>query len=328
MDLCTSGRGEKNQRKKAEEVGPFLVQCMSYDVESRLMSAEEAIKKYVEDGSHIAMAGFAITRNSMALAHELVRQRKRNLKVSMSIGDMALDILVGAGLVSEVNYGGGSLDRLGPLVCVNKAIVEKKIKANEHSNLSMLMRFLGGALGLTFIPIKSMLHSDMLSDLKRKGEATEINCPFTNETYVALRTLSPDVALIHAQSADLDGNVYVYGPKFDIKEVVYASKKVVVSVEEIVPRDRAIRDLIFIPSYRVDAIVLMPFGAYPTNLYGHYYHDEEHIKSYAGLQCREDAVQKYIEEYITSVNNFEEFLAKAVSTDKLAKLIVLAKRLM
>lgn len=301
---------------------------MFHEVESKLMSVEEAIKKFVEDGSHIAMTGFAITRNSMALAHELIRQKKRNLKISMSIGDMALDILVGAGLVNEVNYGGGSLDRLGPLVCVNKAIVEKKIKANEHSNFSMLMRFLGGALGLTFIPIKSMLYSDMLKDLKNKNEAIEINCPFTNETYVALKTLNPDVALIHAQTADIDGNVYVHGPKFDIKEVAYASKKVIVSVEEIIPKEKAIRDLIFIPSYRVDAIVLMPFGAYPTNLYGYYYHDEEHIRSYVGLQCREDAIHRYIEEYITSVDNFEEFLKKAVSSDKLSKLIALAKRLM
>jgi len=301
---------------------------MTYEVESKLMKAEEAIKKYVDDGSHIAMAGFAITRNSMALAHEIIRQRKRNLKVSMSIGDMALDIMVGSGAVNEVNYGGGSLDRLGPLVCVNKAIVEKKIKANEHSNFSMLMRFLGGALGLTFVPVKSMLYSDMVNDLMRKGEATEIKCPFTNEVYVALKTLNPDVALIHAQAADTDGNIYIYGPKFDIKEIVYASRKVIVSVEEIIPKERVLRDLIFIPSYRVDAVVLAPFGAYPTNLYGYYYHDEEHIRSYAGLQCREDAVQKYVEEYITSVNTFEEFLKKTISSDKLLKLITLARRLM
>jgi len=298
------------------------------EVESKIMELSEAIKKFVQDGSHIAMAGFAITRNAMALVHEIIRQGKRNLTVSMSIGDMALDLLVGAGAVKEVNYGGGSLDRLGRIDCVNKAIVEGRIRVNEYSNFAMVSRFLGGALGLTFIPTKSMLASDMFNVLKSRGEVAEIVCPFTGEKYAALKTLRPDVALIHAQVSDTEGNIYIFGPKFDIKEVVYASEKVVVSVEEIVPKGIMNRELIFIPKYRVDAVVLQPFGAYPTNLYGYYYHDEEHIRSYAAMQCEEEKFRKYIEEYILSVDDFYGFLRKALTPDKMLRLIKLAKELL
>lgn len=297
-------------------------------VESKLMDLSEAVKRFVLSGSHIAMAGFAITRSAMAVAHEIIRQGIRDLTVSESIGDMALDLMVGAGVVREVNYGGGSLDRLGRIDCVNKAIVERKIRVNEYSNFSMVSRFLGGALGLTFIPTKSMIESDMFKILKERGEATEITCPFTGEKYIALKTLRPDVAVIHAQAADTDGNVYVYGPKFDIKEVAFASNKVVVTVEEIVPKERASRDSIFIPSYRVDAIVPRPFGAYPTNLYGYYYHDEDHIRSYARMQCEDEPFRKYVEDYILSADSFDEFLKRAVSSDKLLKLIYLAKTMM
>lgn len=297
------------------------------ELESKIMDLSEAIRKFVFDGAHIAMAGFAITRNAMALAHEIVRQKKRDLVVSESIGDMALDVMVGAGVVREVNYGGGSLDRLGRIDCVNRAIVEKKIVVNEYSNFSMVSRFLGGALGLTFIPTKSMVESDMFKALKERGEVTEITCPFTGEKYVALKTIRPDVAIIHAQAADAEGNIYIYGPKFDIKEVTFASDKVVVTVEEIVPKERANRDLIFIPNYKVSAIVQRPFGAYPTNLYWYYYHDEEHIKSYAKMQCEEEAFRRYIEEYILGVEDFDEFLRRAVSSEKLLKLIYMAKSL-
>ncbi|MEM3848298.1 MAG: CoA-transferase, partial [Zestosphaera sp.] len=268
------------------------------EVESKLMEASEAVRRFISDGSHIAMAGFAITRNAMALAHEIIRQGKRGLTVSESIGDMALDLMVGAGVVNEVNYGGGSLDRLGRIDCVNRAIVDRRIRINEYSNFAMVSRFLGGALGLSFMPTKSLIASDLYSELLRKGEVAELNCPFTGEKYVILKSLRPDVAVIHAQTADTDGNIYIYGPKFDIKEVVFSSKKVVVSVEEVVPRERVDRDLIYVPNYRVDAIVAQPFGAYPTNLYGYYYHDERHISSYAKMQCDDDSFRKYLEEYV------------------------------
>ncbi|MEM2307586.1 MAG: CoA-transferase [Sulfolobales archaeon] len=297
------------------------------EVELKLMDLPDAVRRFIVDGSHIAMAGFAITRNAMAIAHEIIRHGRRGLIVSESIGDMALDLMVGAGVVKEVNYGGGSLDRLGRIDCVNRAIVEKRIRVNEYSNFSMVSKFLGGALGLTFMPTKSMIESDMFKILKDRGEATEIVCPFTGEKYIALKTLRPDVAIIHAQAADTDGNIYIHGPKFDIKEVAFASNRVVVTVEEVVPKDRISHDLIYIPSYRVDAIVPRPFGAYPTNLYGYYYHDEEHIRSYARTQCEDEPFRKYLEDHVLGVDSFDEFLRKTVSPEKMLRLIYLAKTL-
>jgi len=293
--------------------------------ETKLMSAEEAVKKYIKDGVHIALSGFAISRNAISIVQEIIRQGKSRLTVSQSIGGMELDLLVGAGCVEELNYSGGSLDRYGPLNCVNRAIENGMIVANEYSYLSMVSRFLAGALGLTFFPVKSLISSDILKNLKDKGEVVELTCPFTGEKYVTVKPLKPDVAVIHAQKADTSGNIYLLGPKFDVREIVYSSKSVIAVVEEICKEEQISKDSITIPHYMVSAIVHQPFGAYPTNLYSYYYQDPDHIRLYVEMSRDLEKLEKYIEEYILSVDTFLDFIKKSTSIEKLLELVSIAK---
>src|SRR5438034_11776766 len=121
----------------------------------------------IPDGSHIALGGFAINRCCIAVAHELIRQGKKNLKLSQGVVGFDTDLLVGAGLVSHLIMGGGSLDRFGPVHCVNRARETRSVDAHDYSSLTICFRYLAGALGISFIPVKSLLASEILEQIGR-----------------------------------------------------------------------------------------------------------------------------------------------------------------
>src|SRR5437868_14070585 len=154
----------------------------------------------VPDGAHVALGGFAIARNPIAVVHELIRQQKRNLTLSQSVAGLDTDLLVGAGAVSRLIIGGGSLDRFGPVHCVNRARETASLQWEDWSSLSICFRYLAGALGLSFIPIKSLIASEILERLEAGSGADQvrhIECPFTGETYVAMKALNPDICFLH-----------------------------------------------------------------------------------------------------------------------------------
>src|SRR3990172_675661 len=139
----------------------------------RVKSVAEVVRS-IPDGSSIALGGFAIARNPIAVVHELIRQQKKNLTLSQCVMGLDTDLLVGAGLVSRLIIGGGSLDRFGPVQCVNRARESKTVEAHDMSSLSVAFRYLAGALGISFIPIKSLLASEVLERLERGPAAADL----------------------------------------------------------------------------------------------------------------------------------------------------------
>src|SRR5512136_1259954 len=117
---------------------------------SKLSTLSDAVAS-IPPGAHLALSGFAITRCTMAFSREVIRQGKNNLTISQCVGAMDADMLVGAGSVARLIYGGGSLDRFGRLNCVNRGIENGTLKADEYSSLSITFRFLAGGLGIPFI---------------------------------------------------------------------------------------------------------------------------------------------------------------------------------
>lgn len=284
-----------------------------------LPSAVDKIKtmaevvKTIRDGSHIAVSGFAATRNSMAFAHELIRQRKRNLIISQCIASMETDLLVGAGCVKKIIYGGGRFDRFGPFHNIDKAKLNNEIIAEEYSGLCICLKYLAGALGIPYIPAKSLLGSDILRKLQETAmsQIKESKCPFTGEKLLLLRALEPDVAVIHAQQVDKEGNALIYGPLFDTKEKARAAKRVIVTAEEIVDVEITKRDpeRVVIPGYRVESIVYAPFGSHPTSCYRCYDYDKEHIDLYLNI-CKNGEVHKYIDDFVLGTEDHWEYLGK------------------
>src|SRR5215467_14895031 len=177
------------------------------NVPDKVKSVAEVVRS-IPDGSHIALGGFAIARNAIVFAHEVIRQQKKNLTLSQGVMGMETDLLVGAGLVSKLIVGGGSLDRFGPVRCINRAREDRSLVSIDSSSLSLAFGYLAGALGISFISIKSLLASEMMERLESKAPdyLRRGTCPFTGEEFVFLRALTPDVSVVHVQVADRNGN--------------------------------------------------------------------------------------------------------------------------
>ena len=183
---------------------------------SKVSTLSDAVAS-IPNGAHVALPGFATARCAMAFAHEVIRQGKKDLTVSQCVGAMDADMLVGAGAVKRIVYGGGSRGRSGQHSCLNRAIEAGTLDREEFSSLSMTFRYLAGSLGLPFIPIRSLQGSDILKELQEANPPVVGNLkdPFTGEDWLVLKPLIPDVTIALVQVADEDGTAWLLGRRWD-----------------------------------------------------------------------------------------------------------------
>ncbi len=305
------------------------------EIDDKLMSLEEAVKKFVKDGSQIALGGFTISRNSMAVTYEIVRQKIKDLHIVCHSHGQALDVLIGAGCVKrlEIAYGGNG--RYAP-TCIRfkKAIQRAEIEFEDYSNYQMSLRFLAGALSIPFMPTKSGLGSDLLnyegfSERIRKEpkvadkKFTIMQNPFSDgdDNVVLLPALTPDVALMHAQYVGEDGTVRIKGLTFADIEQAKSADTVIVTCEEIVPRSfiRLDPDQNSLPPFFVDAIVKVPYGAHPTACYAFYDYDPKHLNLYKKVAEDDSLFKEYLNEWVYGVSSHEEYLQK-IGSEMLLKI--------
>jgi glutaconate CoA-transferase subunit A len=289
-------------------------------VEDKRITLKEAVK-LVSDGSHLFWGGFGFQRPPMAFAHELVRQNKKGLTIYTCGSEMDIDILSGAKTVSRYELAFYAIEGIGLVPNIQRRIREGAIEIEDYSNLAMVMRFLGGALGVPFMPLKSMLGTDMLAKKKFREKKAEImECPFTGEKVVLVPSVRPDFSIVHAQRVDKEGNVQIDGIKGEDVEGSRAGKKVIVLAEEIVDTEfiRGQPDQTIIPNIYVTHVVECPWGSFPMMVYNCYDYDMEHVRMYYD-QCKtEEGWQKYCADYITSVNSHAEYLQK-IGMERLMK---------
>jgi glutaconate CoA-transferase subunit A len=290
----------------------------------KVCNLSEAVSS-IPAGAHVALSGFAIARCTMAFAREAIRQGLRGLTISQCVGAMDADLLAGAGVADRLIYGGGSLDRFGRLACVNRRIEDGTLKAEEYSSLSMVFRYLAGALGLPFIPIRSLRGSDVLKRLAETAPAdhAEIIDPFMGKDCLVLRPLAPDVAVVQVQIADAAGNAWIYGPRWDNGEQVRAAERTIVITERLVPGDliRQQPEQTVIPGFRVSHVVQLPFSAHPTSVYRAYDYDTEEIQRYAEAAKTPAGLQAYLEEFVYGVRDHWEYLARIGGAERLNRLV-------
>jgi glutaconate CoA-transferase subunit A len=278
---------------------------------TKLTSLSEAVTSILP-GSHIALSGFAITRCTMAFAHEVIRQGIKGLTISQCLGGMDTDMLVGAGAVDRLIYGGGSLDRFGRLAFVNAGIENGSLKAELYSSLSVTFRFLAGSLGLPFIPIRSLVGSDVLVQLEERAgsDIAYVTDPFSGDRWLTLKPLVPDVAIVQVQTADEEGNSVILGPKWDNAEMVRAAKRTIIIAEHIVPGDviRRQPELCAIPGLLVSHAVDLPFAAHPTCMYREYDYDADEIKKYVEAQKTPQKFRDYLDKYVYGAKDHWKYL--------------------
>jgi len=275
----------------------------------------------VKDGDHIALSGFGMVRNPLPLVFELIRQGRKDLTISQSLISFDADLLVGAGCVRKIIYGGVTFGRLTRAPRVVEAIENKTIELEEYSILAMSFKYLAGALGIPFIPINSLIGTDLVNNLKDK--VVYYKGPITKEPTVLLTPLNPDIAIIHVQISDIQGNAIIYGPLWDNKEMAKSSKKVILIADKIIsqPMMQSKAERIAIPGHRVSAVVPLTFGAYFTGSYRHYDFDEDHCLLYIQHAKELKTFNEYLDKYIYSVRDHFEFLEKIGGIRKVEKLM-------
>jgi len=280
----------------------------------------DAIRKYVPDGSLIAMGGFGHIRIPMALIYELVRQRKRNLTLIGKTAVHDIDILIGGSCVSrvEVAYAfGHELRGLSP--CGRRAVESGQVKVTgEISNAGFQWRFLAAAMGVPFIPVRSMLGTDTI----KHSSARVIEDPWSGKPICLVPACYPDVALFHVHRCDQYGNAQIDGIMVEDFELARASRRLVITTEEIIDHEEIQRKpwRTVIPFYLVDAVIEVPFGAHPTEMPVTYYFDEEHIAHWLEVSKTPEGTSRYFEEYVFGVPDFETYLEKVGGIRKLTHL--------
>ncbi len=281
-------------------------------LESKLMTEKEAVERFVKDGDYLAFDLAVLVRGPSSLEREILRQRKKNLFLAGKFSFLDCALLIVGGCVTRIDCGfmggGGSHFR---------AIEKGEVEVIEWSNGSISARFLAGALGLPFIPWRGLLGTETL-----KYSAAKIAIdPFTGKKVTLLPALNPDVSLIHANQCDVYGNARLFGPGCCPIEVASASKRVIVSTEEIIDIEdiRKAPAKTTIPYYMVDAVVHAPFGGHPGACPGLYDADFQHMNEFFKAERDPAAMEKYLDKYVHSCKTHQDYLDK-IGKDKLEEL--------
>jgi glutaconate CoA-transferase, subunit A len=279
---------------------------------SKLTSMKHAIARHVSDGASVCMGTALEAAIPFAAGHEIIRQRKRDLTLVGPISDMFFDQLIGAGCVRRVvaAWVGNVSAGLGHNY---RRAVEQSIPGpllvEDHSNLSIAMGLLAASLGAPYMPTRSLLGTSLLESNPRLRRATD---PFSGDPNVLVPAIVPDVAVLHVQRADADGNCQTWGTLGVTREAALAARAVIVVAEEIWPTERLLRDpnLVLGPSLKVLAVVHEPWGAYPSPLQGCYGRDHDFYARYHEASRTPDGFRRWLETWVLGLSDWPALLAR------------------
>lgn len=255
----------------------------------------EAIAAHVHDGDTVALEGFTHLI-PFAAAHEIARQGRRHLTLVRMTPDLIYDQLIGLGVADELvfSYGGnpgvGSLHRL-------RDAVEKhwphRLIVHEHSHAGLANAYVAGAARLPFAVLRGYRGTDLE---EQRGIISRVTCPFTGEELAAVKAVNPDVAVIHAQVADRDGNVMLWGITGVQREAVLAAKRAIVTVEEVVDEFPERTGAVILPNWVLSAVCVVPGGAWPSYAAGYSVRDNDFYKQWDTVSRDRTAFLAWAEE--------------------------------
>lgn len=281
------------------------------EVEDKRITLAEAAKK-VSDGDGLFWGGFGYQRPPIAFSHELVRQKKRNLTVYTCGSEVDLEIMAGAGVVNRYEIAFSAIEALGLSNNIRRRVSEGALQVEDYTNLAMAMRFLGGALNVPFMPLRSMMGTDMVRLSRYRGDdkLKVIDCPFTEEKLTVVPSLQPDFSIVHVQRVDKTGNAQIDGIVGEDIEGSRCGKKLIVLAEEIIDEEevRSRPDQTKIPAIYVDHVVVLPFIAHPMMCHDYYDYDLEHLMMFHKLTRTEEGWQEYLDGYILGVEDHYGYL--------------------
>jgi glutaconate CoA-transferase subunit A len=311
IELLASGVGEYRLHDP-DALRAWMRDRKRRDFVDKTTTAREAVSRLVADGDYVSFDFSSYTRGPLVLVREIIRQRRRDLWYCAKFTLMESTLLVAAGAVSKIDVG-----FMGLGDSLNKAVERGEVQVSEWTNGTLTLRHLAGSMGVPFLPTRALLGTDTL----RYSGAKVISDPFTGKPIALVPALNPDVGLVHVHQADVYGNARCFGPGVQPLETAMASRKVIISTDEIIDHDDIRKDpgRTTIPYYLVDAVVYAPYGAYPGGLPGVYEMDFEHFGEYFGLE-RQGRLAEYLDTYVYSVDSHEEMLEQRVGLRRLSGL--------
>ena len=278
---------------------------------TKLLSMREAVARYVEDGMSVAIEGFTAFIG-FAAGHEIIRQRRRDLTLIRMTPDLIYDQMIAAGVARKLVFSYLGNPGVGALHAVRRAVeqgIPAPLELEEYSHFGMVARYVAGATGLPFYP----LHSYVGTDLPRVNERIQfVTDPYGGKPVAVVPPLHPDVAIIHAQRADPQGNTHLWGLLGAQKEAAFAARRRIVVVEEIVEEAviRADPNRTLIPGLIVDAVVHEPYGAHPSYVQGYYDRDNQYYLAWDQISRDASQTQTWLDEWVYGLPDRTAYVRK------------------
>ena len=278
---------------------------------SKVLTMTDAIARFVGDGDLVVLEGFTHLI-PFAAGHEIIRQRKRDLTIARLTPDLIYDQLIAAGCARKMIFSWAGNPGVGPLHAFRRAVEKgtpRPLQIEEYTHFGMVLRFMAGASNLPFLPTRNYPGTDLTAV---NPLFKQIRSPYSDETLWCVPALRPDVTIVHAQRADADGNTQVWGLYGVQKEAAFASRRVIVTVEEIAASSviRSDPNRTIIPGTIVSAVVHEPFGAHPSFVQGAYDRDNDFYVEWDRISKEEAGLKAYLEEWVYGLDGRAAYVRK------------------
>ncbi|MBD3256341.1 MAG: hypothetical protein GF383_14685 [Candidatus Lokiarchaeota archaeon] len=281
-------------------------------MDSKLMSLSEAVDAYVQNGDIVGIGGLSFWRKPVSLCREIIRQGKKNLTLCTFVGGIEIDMLVGAGCVSEIKASFVGMEVFGMAPNYRKAIESGKIKVSEETEATIALGLKASYLKSPFMPLKGIIGTDFP---KIRKDIKQFEDPLGSGTQLmAVPKIDLDVAILHVPYADENGNGNIAGAVWLDDDLAKTAKKTIITCERIVELEDIIhlKGKAQLPMQTTSAVVKVPFGAHPTSCYDKYTFDPKHIQKYLKMNF-DDYKKEYIDlktqsEYLEAVGGAQTIL--------------------
>ncbi|MBN2548921.1 MAG: CoA transferase subunit A [Anaerolineales bacterium] len=323
MNILEEGMGELIQPPDMEAFREWNRDHKTRAMVDKLMSEQEAVQRFVYDGCYLGTELYGTVRAPMSLTREVIRQRPKNLRL-LGQGVLETEYLLAAGIIEAADITYFGLEVYGVSNVARREIDSGRLKRMvEWSNSALTWRMKAAAMGVPFLPARTMLGTDTF----RYSAAKVVLDPFTNARVCVVPALVMDVVLIHVHRADRFGNAQIDGISGFACEAARAAKRVILSAEEIIDTEqiRQQPDRTLIPYFLVDAVVHAPFGSYPGEMVYLYGRDEDEIRRWVKMSETVEDTAAYLEETIYGLPNHQAFL-ETIGEKRMEELRLMARR--
>ena len=278
---------------------------------NKTMSMKDAVSRFVKDGDTVYLAGFT-HMIPFAAGHEIIRQRRKDLVLARATPDIIYDQMIAAGCAKRLIFSYAGNPGVGSLRCFRRAHekgVPAPLEVEEYTHFGLSGRLFAGATNMPFLPMRTNLGSGLPpeNDLIRT-----VKDPYTGDEVSVVPPLKPDVAVVHVQRADANGNSHIWGIIGEQKDTAFAAEKVIISAEEIVDESiiRSDPNRTLVPDFIVDAVVHEPWCAHPSYVQGYYDRDNEFYVEWDKITKAHEDTMKYMDEWVYGVEDRSEYMKK------------------